>query len=332
MNRVILTALLLAGAAAARAQTISVGVRPATDFFLLYEAIEVEVSLHNHATGSVELQATEAHPWLRFLITDPHGRAVLELASLDEEHVLIGGRQTIRRSINLLPLYDLREPGEYHVQAIVETDGTRAASRPVTITIAKGAELWAETVELSPPPGAPRQTRTYSLVVKRERYRDTLYAGVADDAHQRVYGVLPLGQYVALGRPEAQVDDAGQLHTLWRLSPRQFGYAVIDPFATFVDRAIYADLTTIPRLVGDPDGNVRVQGGEKTHPRSERVLRAEDLQPPEPPPPPPPKRWWQFWKRSPPRRGRATPGSATRPPGNPRGIAGPGSPPRHPRS
>ncbi len=298
-------------------QQISVGARTATDMFLLYEAIPVEVGLRNNTGATLELKPAGDRPWLRFVIADGHGRAVETLATTAVESVLIGARQTVSRTVDVLPLYDLREPGAYTIQAVVEGDGLRAVSAPVKISIFQGHDLWSETVGLPAAAGGKDQFRTYSLVNKHGRERDTLYAGVSDEQGGRVFGLLPLGRYIALGEPQAKVDKAGELHALWRMSPRQLGYVKINSLAEVLDRAIYTDLASVPRLVQDPDGTVRVRGGEKTHPKSDRMLTTEELQAPvvEPAPPPPPKkRWWQFWKRAP-----------KPPPANPSGIPAPGS-------
>jgi hypothetical protein len=113
--------------------------------------------------------------------------------------------------------------------------------------------------------------------------------------------MLPLGRYVALGEPEAKADQAGRLHVLWRMAPRHFGYVTLDPFADVLDRAVYTDVPSPPHLAQEANGQVSVQGGRKTHPKSERVLTEPELAsaPPTPPPPAPPKKWWQFWRRQP---------------------------------
>ena len=66
--------------------------------------------------------------------------------------------------------------------------------------------------------------------------------------------------------------------------------------------AVYSDLMTRPGLVVSADGVVAVQGGEKTYPRSERMLSEKELAPPPAPPPPKKHWWWPFGpgKRRPP--------------------------------
>ncbi len=299
-----LVALALTGLTIASAQEISVGARTDGSSFLLYEPIRVEVGLRNNTGVTVELKSTADRSWLQFFIVDPHGREVKQLAAVDASPVVIGPRQTVSRVVNLLPLFDLREEGAYTIQTMIKAEGVQAAAMPLKISICRSRDLWTQTVGLPPPPGGKTQYRTYALINKHERLRDVLYASIRDEQAGVVFGMLDLGRYVALRDPEAAVDKAGNLHVLWRLAPRQLGYVEIDPFAEYVDRAVYNDLISLPHLVQASDGTVHVEGGQKIWPNPDKnVVTEAELDRIaamiEPVKPPPKKHWWEFWKRTP---------------------------------
>jgi hypothetical protein len=289
--------LLLALPFAAQAQ-LAVQLATERDTFLRYEAVPVQVSIRNYSGRTIQLEDQGDKPWLNFVVADENGRQVAATdAARNSETALIPPRQTVTRKIDLLPLFELRERGTYRVQATIASDGYSATSAPLKITVVNGREIWTQTV------GLPRQDRdeyrTYSLVTRREQQYDILYVGVQDEARQLVYGMVPLGVYVALGEPSAVVDKAGSLHLLFRSGSRTFGYARVDPYAEVSDRAVYSEMLSQPRLVTDAAGRVSVQGGEKTWPRVEHVMSDKELQPPAPPPAPPKKRsWWPFGRRS----------------------------------
>jgi hypothetical protein len=208
-----------------------------------------------------------------------------------EDAILIPPGDTVRRTIDILPLYDLRSLGTYQIQAAVNANGMQAISSLIRVVILNGRDLWSQTVGLAAAGKAGDEYRTYSLVARSNRQQDSLYVCVKDEPHQLVLGLLPLGGLLTVMPPEARVDQRGDLHVLYQNGPRSFGYVQVDPSATIVKRAAYSDFSSQPRLV-TLDGSVDVQGGEQTYPRPERVMTNGELHPPPPPPPPPKKKWW----------------------------------------
>lgn len=269
------------------------------DTFLLYEPIPVTVGLRNLTGRTIQLTGSADTPWLNFVIADEGGSLLGAAGELKtEESVLIPPGQTVSRKVDILPLYDLRRRGNFTVQARVEQGGIQAISMPVKIVIVNGRELWTQTVALPVADQKEDEYRTYSLIARRGDKEDLLHICVKDEPHQLVYGVIGLGGYIPLAEPEARVDRNGHLHVLYPGGPRAYGYVHVDPQARIIERAVYADRSSKPRLVIN-DGAVSVRGGEQTEPRAERVMTQEELNPPPPPPAPPKKKsWWPFGKRT----------------------------------
>jgi hypothetical protein len=298
MRRLILS-LFAIGAIASQSQAqLAVQVKAEKETFLVYEPIPITVSIRNFSGRTIELAGEADRPWLSFLVLDESdGIVPAVVGPKPEGSTLIASGQTVSQTIDLLPLYDIRARGNYRLQARVNGAGTSAISPPVTLTVINGRELWSQTIGLPPKEGAADEYRTYSLLARRGEQQDLLHVRVEDDQHQIVYGVVTLGGFITVGESDVRIDKDGDLHILYQAGPRSFGYVHIDPYARVLYRAVYSDLTSQPRLVLT-SGEITVQGGEKTYPKSERVISEDELKPP--PPPPKPKRhwWWPFGRAS----------------------------------
>ncbi len=276
------------------------------DTLLLYESVSVVATVRNFSGRTIELAGRQNTPWLRFLVSDEAGATISEVGKppLLEAVQLLPGR-TVNRTLNLLPYYDLRQRGTYSVRAIVDSGGTRALSSPIKFTVLNGRELWKQTVGLPVSTGETNEEyRTYSLLALHVGRGDLLYVSVQDDARDLVYGMIPLGESLALGQPSVKVDTAGRVHVLYRGGPRSYGYVEIDAEAKTLKRAVYSDLLSVPHLITDDNGSLAVLGGEQTYPRIDRVMTDAEVNPPPPAPEKPrKKKWW--WPFGPARSGAA---------------------------
>ena len=277
------------------------------DTLLLYESIPVDATIRNFSGRTIELGGGEHTAWLSLLVTDEAGATISMVGKPPLlETVSIAPGRTVRHTIDLVPYYDLRQRGTYAVRAVVDSGGTRTLSRPLKFTLLNGREVWKQTVGLPVSTGETNEEyRTYSLIVLGVGHSDILYVGVQDDAHKLVYGMIPLGESLALGEPSAKIDTAGNAHFLYRSGPRSYSYAAINPAAKTLKRAVYSDLLSVPHLATGEDGSVAIQGGEQTYPRIERVMTDAEVNPPPPPPEKPrKKKWW--WPFGPARSGGAS--------------------------
>lgn len=281
-----------------QAGPLAVQVHCDRDTFLVYEPIEVTVTVQNYSGRAVRVEENEQASWLSFVITDEGNGVIPPVRKPDMQTAFeIQPRQAVSRKIDLVPLYELRERGNYRVQAIVTALGSSVASAPFRLSLTNGRELWSRLVGLPSQGAGPDEYRTYSLLARRGEHADSLYACVADESRQIVYSLVALGSFLGTAPPQELVDGSANLHILFQNGPRSFGYASIDPSAKVLLREAYSDFQSSPRLVLE-NGKVSVAGGERTFPRPERVI--EDS--PEPPQPAQPKRvrhwWWPFGSRS----------------------------------
>ncbi|HUJ09153.1 MAG TPA: hypothetical protein VL171_03940 [Verrucomicrobiae bacterium] len=264
------------------------------DTWMVYESIPVTVKIRNFSGRPIRISGQADAPWLSFLITDVADVTIGTVAKLPGwDAVTLAPGQTVSRIMDLLPYYDLRQRGTFSVRAIVKTDAIESLSAPVEFTVLNGREIWKQITGLPVASGQTNEEyRTYSLLKLRLAHNDVLYVGVEDEARGRVYGMIPLGDALALGEPSAKIDIAGHLHILYRSGPRSYSYAEIDPQAQTVKRMVYSDMLSVPQLVANETGSVTVRGGEQTYPKVQRMMTDSELNPPPPPAPPPKRKWW----------------------------------------
>jgi hypothetical protein len=265
----------------------------------LFESIPAVVTIRNISGRAIELANRGATPWLNFVITDEAGASLSPVGgALTSEAVAVQPGRSESITVNLLTHFDLRQRGVFTARAVVDADGVQTVSPPVKFTIINGREIWRQTVGLPLAEGETNQQyRTYSLLSRRSAYTEVLYAGVQDEPHGLVYGMIPLGNVIALGEPSAKADGIGHLHVLYRSGPRAINYDEVDPDGRIVKRLVYSDVMSVPQLVAQNDGGVTVQGGEQIYPRVERVMTDEDFRAPPSVIPKPKKHkhwWWPF--------------------------------------
>lgn len=278
---------------------IQVAVKLPTDTFLLYEPIPVTVQLRNTTGRTLELVDDPSAPWLDFLIMDSRGRVVQPTGRAQRwGDVLLPPGDTVQRTFNITPLYELRQRGQYRLQAEVRTEAIHELSKPVRLVLLSGHEVWRRTFGVPDSEQDGVNYRTYRLLLKRSAEGTTLYAQIENEHQNLILGMLPLGPYIALGDPQAQIDARGVLHVLHRNGPQTFAYHEITPLGEIVTQDLYSDLTSAPRLETRPGGIVTTVG-ERVPPAMERVLTEEELNPP-PPPPPEPTRKRKPSKKNPP--------------------------------
>ncbi len=280
-----------------RAQ-LSVQLRSEKNFFLLYESIPLVVSLQNNSGRTIQLDGSTERSWLTFSVNEQNGGTIRAVGRVNTaQTVLIPAGQTVNRTVDILPLYELRARGNYRVQAEVNASGISAVSAPVKFTILQGRELWSQKIGLPSVDARNDEYRTYALLAHRTERDERLYISVKDEPSQLVYGVILLGTFLPIYQPSVQIDRDAHLHLIFQNAPRSFAYVEVDPRAKIIQRAAFSDYMSRPRLLNDR-GVITVTGGEQIFPKIERILTDAELNPPPPPPAPPKKKsWWPFGKK-----------------------------------
>lgn len=262
--------------------------------YMKFEPIMAHVKISNFTGHTIGLFNHHDKPWLTFYVSRLNGQQVGDLGvEYELQQVQVPGGDSITIHVNLTPVYNIRAPGIYRVMAIVYSAsyGREYKSGVCQFDLVSGRTLWQETVAVIPtnapeimatidtntiPVEPPKEhLRTYELVAKRVGKSEELYAIVKDEPNNIVHGVVQLGILVGFAKPTTMIDRASHLHVLHQVGSRAFAYAEVGPDGKVVEKRIYSNLLSTPKLSVSDRGIVSVVGGEQTYP-STRVRPLPD--------------------------------------------------------
>jgi hypothetical protein len=271
---VLVVLCFLAATSAARAQ-IQVSSQMARSTYLLYERVDLLVTIQNIGSNDLVLDNNEGHPWLSFLVSKHNRLPVRQeresnFAAVD---LKAGDSKTLR--INLTPLFSFREEGEYQAEAVVDLPGQGSViSQVVPFTVMKGNTVWTQ---LRP---VDSSQRIYSLIrFSQDPDTTQLYLRVEDPSENIVYANLALGGMVSSVDPDVNFDPKGNLHILQPVALGTYLYTRADSDGKILDQRIFksvsirdatGSLRIPPRLEKLEDGNVTVAGGLEEDPNKPR--------------------------------------------------------------
>jgi hypothetical protein len=99
------------------------------------------------------------------------------------------------------------------------------------------------------------------LLTNRFPDHTSLYVRVEDKDSGIVYATYSLGHVLAFDEPQAELDQANQLHVLYCAAPRNWSYARVSLNGELLSHASFLETKTRPHLVRALDGGVKVAGG-----------------------------------------------------------------------
>lgn len=247
------------------------------DFYLADEAMTASVRITNFSGRS--LVFGQDNEWLRFLVEQEDGFLAKQegIAPVVGKFEIPNASRGTRR-VNLAPYYKMTAPGRYQVTASVfshELDEI-LQSPPIQVSIIRATTLWQKEFGIADGSGKGEkptyEIRKYVLIRALNNNRLELYVRVASRDDSKVYGVFPVGNLVAFGAPEAQVDRQSRLHLLQQYGARSFRYLVVTPEGELKIRQRYDYAKSRPRLGSNEQRGIAVLGGI-------RVRMTNDLPP-----------------------------------------------------
>lgn len=228
--------------------------------FLRDESLPLDVRIENRSGQALELGATP--DWLTFTLETTEHTPVNQKRILPKikPFSLESAAAAVQR-MDLMPIYELSQPGRYVIRAHVRLAGFDQAfeSANKTFDIGRGVESWSQEVGV-PAKDGPVEVRRYGLVQASYKARPMLYARVTDQAQGEVYGVISLGPIVSFSRLEKIIDRQSKLHLLFQSGARTFLYCVVNVSGERVARETYSFHKDRPTLKVD-NGEVHVAGG-----------------------------------------------------------------------
>jgi hypothetical protein len=240
--------------------------------FLLYERVDLLVTVTNAGESDLVLNNNEGHPWLSFLVSK-HNRLPVRQerqGTFKPISLKVGESKTLR--INLTPLFSFREEGDYKAAAVIDLPGEgQIISDSVPFVVLRGRQVWSQT---RPVDGSER---VYSLVrFSPQPDLTKLYLRVEDPGDNIVLANLALGEVVAYIDPEVFFDPQGNLHVMQPIAMSTYLYTRADRNGKILHQGIFKTFQTIPpRLTKMEDGNVTVVGGLEEDPNTPRETLSE---------------------------------------------------------
>jgi len=125
---------------------IQVSAQTARSDFLLYERVDLLVTVTNVGENDLVLDNSEGHPWLSFLVSKedrlpvrPERQATFKPVTLK-----VGESKTLR--VNLTPLFSFREEGQYKAAVVIDLPGQgQILSEGVPFSVLRGRQVWTQT-------------------------------------------------------------------------------------------------------------------------------------------------------------------------------------------
>ncbi len=235
--------------------------------YIAYEPVMATISITNLAGRDVDLRDANAQAWFGFEITEKEGQPIAPLpAKKAQPPVKIEAGRKITQRINIISLYPVHDLGVYHVRAHVYFGdlGKFFYSPTKVFEVTDARPIWQKTVGI---PGE-RSSRTYSLLTNRFADHTSLYVRVEDKESGMIYATYPLGRAIAVDSPQAEIDQANELHILHCSAPRSWSYSRIGLNGELLAHSSFMESTSRPRLFRASDGSVAVRGGIAEQPPS----------------------------------------------------------------
>jgi hypothetical protein len=250
------------GASAAWAAEVNVEIVLDQEQFLRSESLPLHVRISNFSGQTLQLGTTA--DWLTFSI---QGREDIPLRQKGDlppaKPFRLASSKTASLSVDLMPCFNLSEPGHYSVTARVRIpDIEKELTTPAKeFNIVSGTKLWER--EFGVPGTHPPVVRKFALQQATFLRQLRLYVRLTDPGEAQVFHVLPLGALLSFSTPEAVLDKSSNLHVIFQNGPRNFLYSVITPDGELIIRQTWDHEGTRPRLVAEDDGRVTVHGGTR---------------------------------------------------------------------
>jgi hypothetical protein len=260
----------LAACIPAKAQ-ITVSAQTARSTFLLYERVDLLVTIVNIGDTDLLLNNDADHPWLSFVVSHHVQQNYMpvrqERAGTFASLTLKAGETKTLR-VNVTPLFTFREEGDYRVSAVVDLPGQgQIESENVPFSVVKGQNIWSQ---VRPVDGSER---TYTLLRFSPTIDTTeLYLRVEDPDQNLVYANVGLGAMASSTDPEIFFDPQGNIHILHPTALGTYLYTRADPDGKIIHQGVFKTVTmqgpagverVPPRLGKMDDGNVTVLGGQE---------------------------------------------------------------------
>jgi hypothetical protein len=245
--------------------------------YIAYEPLMVTISITNLAGRDVDLRDSAGQAWFGFEVTGKDGEPIAPLPSAASQPALrIAVGKRVTQHIDLNSLFPMHDFGTYHVRAHIYFGDLDKFfySQTKVIEVTGARPIWQKTVGVPDGTGGAGNVRTYSLLSNRFVDHTSLYVRVEDKDRGIVFATYSLGRTIAFGEPQAEIDQANQLHVLHCTAPRMWTYSTVALNGQLLAHSTFMEAKSRPRLAHTIEGNVAVRGGMLDKPAATSAARA----------------------------------------------------------
>ncbi len=265
--------LLCAGAAHAQ---LAASLRIPKKQHLAGEAVIAVVTITNHSGRDLVFQSDGRFQWMDFLVKKSNGNAVTPKSRVLFGPMKIAAGQTLAREVDLSQHFNLAEPGNFSVSAVIQQPGDPASGTSTNRAFfnqTPGRLYWSQKVGVSTGSGDTREFRVINFTGDS---KSQIYAQIVDGGTGQFVRTFLLGDVLMLRKPLVTVDRQQRLHVMFLATPAMWVLCIIDTDGKLVDRQIHQrGPQGDPQLLTFADGSVRVVNSIPYDPKAAAEQRAK---------------------------------------------------------
>ncbi len=244
--------------------------------YLAGEPVIAVVTITNHAGRELTFASDGRTQWLDFMLKDSHGESVTSKGRTLFGKMTIRAGESMAREVDLAQHFQLSEPGNFSVGALVHMPGSKvegSSTSRVLFTQSPGVPYWSQKVGI---PGKSGMTREFRILNFSGDEKAQVYAQIIDGRTGQNVRTFLLGDVLMLRKPLATVDRQQRMHVMFLATPTMWVHYQIDTDGKVAERQIHQRGSQgDPQLLTFADGTVRVANSIPYDPKAAAEAKAK---------------------------------------------------------